>query len=101
MSEQEKRTAEKLADALNALPEDKKDRLLAYAEGMAAMADRDRLAIHRGRRLRPQPFLPRCGRLETHRHRRCHRYTAIQAGRGTVQEERRPDSRRGHRRQMG
>lgn len=44
MSEQEKRTAEKLADALNALPEDKKDRLLAYAEGMAAMADRDRVA---------------------------------------------------------
>lgn len=40
MSEQEKQTAKKLADALNALPEDKKDRLLAYAEGMAAMADR-------------------------------------------------------------
>lgn len=40
MSEQEKQTARKLADALNALPEDKKDRLLAYAEGMAAMADR-------------------------------------------------------------
>lgn len=44
MSEQEKQTAKKLADALNALPEDKKDRLLAYAEGMAAMADRQRTA---------------------------------------------------------
>jgi len=44
MSEQEKQTARKLADALNALPEDKKDRLLAYAEGMAAMADRQREA---------------------------------------------------------
>lgn len=40
MSEKEKQTAEKLAEAMNALPNDAKEHLLAYGEGMAAMAEK-------------------------------------------------------------
>lgn len=38
MSEREKESARKIADALNALPSEKKEFLLGYAEGVAAMA---------------------------------------------------------------
>ena len=37
MSEKEKLVAEKLAEAFDALPESKKERLLGYAEGVADM----------------------------------------------------------------
>ena len=40
MSEKEKQTAEKLAEVMNALPNDAKEHLLAYGEGMAAMAEK-------------------------------------------------------------
>lgn len=40
MSEREKQAAEKLAEALNSLPDEAKEHLLAYGEGMAAMADK-------------------------------------------------------------
>ena len=40
MSEEEKQTAEKLAEAMNALPKEAKEHLLAYGEGMAAMAEK-------------------------------------------------------------
>ena len=38
MSEREKRLAKSLADAVKLLPEGEKQRLLGYAEGVAAMA---------------------------------------------------------------
>lgn len=38
MSEKEKESARKIADALDALPSEKKEFLLGYAEGVAAMA---------------------------------------------------------------
>lgn len=40
MSEREKRIAESLADAVSRLPDSKKEFLLGYAEGVAAMADK-------------------------------------------------------------
>lgn len=40
MSEREKRIAENLADAVSRLPDSKKEFLLGYAEGVAAMADK-------------------------------------------------------------
>lgn len=40
MSEREKQIAEKLAAACEHLPDDKKEFLLGYAEGVAAMAER-------------------------------------------------------------
>lgn len=40
MSEKEKRTAETLAKALEALPDEKKEFLLGYAEGVTAMAEK-------------------------------------------------------------
>ena len=40
MSEKEKQTAEKLAEAMNSLPKEAKEHLLAYGEGMAAMAEK-------------------------------------------------------------
>lgn len=42
MSEKEKRIVEKLAAACEYLPESKKEYLIGYAEGVAAMANRDR-----------------------------------------------------------
>ena len=40
MSESEKRIAESLADAVSRLPDSKREFLLGYAEGVAAMADK-------------------------------------------------------------
>lgn len=40
MSEAERRAAESLANALNALPENKREFLIGYAEGVAAMAEK-------------------------------------------------------------
>lgn len=40
MSEKEKKIAEALADAVNALPDSKKEYLLGFAEGVAAMAEK-------------------------------------------------------------
>lgn len=40
MSEREKQIAENLADAISRLPDNKKEFLLGYAEGVAAMADK-------------------------------------------------------------
>lgn len=40
MSEREKQIAENLADAVSRLPDSKKEFLLGYAEGVAAMADK-------------------------------------------------------------
>lgn len=39
MSEQEKKIGEKLASAFDKLPDGKKEFLLGYAEGVAAMAE--------------------------------------------------------------
>lgn len=40
MSEKEKHIAEKLAKACEILPDSKREYLIGYAEGVAAMADR-------------------------------------------------------------
>lgn len=40
MSEAERRAAESLANALNALPKSKREFLIGYAEGVAAMAEK-------------------------------------------------------------
>lgn len=40
MSEKEKDTAKTLAEAFEALPDSKKEFLLGYAEGVAAMAEK-------------------------------------------------------------
>lgn len=42
MSEREKQIAENLVDAFAKLPDSKKEFLLGYAEGVAAMAERGR-----------------------------------------------------------
>lgn len=42
MSEKEKRIIEKLAAACEYLPESKKEYLIGYAEGVAAMANREK-----------------------------------------------------------
>lgn len=42
MSEKEKDTAKALADAFEALPDNKKEFLLGYAEGVAAMTEQHR-----------------------------------------------------------
>lgn len=40
MSEQEKEIAKTLAEAFNALPDDKKEYLIGFAEGVVTMAER-------------------------------------------------------------
>lgn len=40
MSDREKKTAETIAKVLKVLPEDKKEFLLGYAEGVTAMAEK-------------------------------------------------------------
>ena len=40
MNDKDKDIAETLAEAVKALPEDKREFLLGYAEGVAAMADK-------------------------------------------------------------
>lgn len=40
MSENEKKAAESLAEALNKLPADKREFLIGYAEGVAAMVEK-------------------------------------------------------------
>lgn len=42
MSEREKQIAENLVDAFTKLPDNKKEFLLGYAEGVAAMTERGR-----------------------------------------------------------
>ena len=42
MSEKERHIAEKLADACEKLPDNKKEFLLGYAEGVAAMAEKQK-----------------------------------------------------------
>lgn len=44
MSEQEKNKARRIAEIAEGLPEQEKQILLAFGEGMAAMADRQRTA---------------------------------------------------------
>lgn len=45
MSEKEKAIAEKLGQAFAALPDEKKEYLIGYAEGVAAMAERQQEVI--------------------------------------------------------
>lgn len=47
MSEREKQIAENLAEAVAKLPDNKKEFLLGYAEGVAAMADKAKEAQER------------------------------------------------------
>lgn len=47
MSEREKQIAENLADAISRLPDNKKEFLLGYAEGVAAMADKAKEAAEK------------------------------------------------------
>ena len=47
MSEREKQIAENLADAVSRLPDSKREFLLGYAEGVAAMADKAKGAQER------------------------------------------------------
>lgn len=46
MSEREKQIAEKLAEACEQLPEGKKEFLMGYAEGVAAMAQKPKRKKH-------------------------------------------------------
>lgn len=40
MSDKEKQTARKIADAMTKLPDDKREYLIGFAEGVAAMSDK-------------------------------------------------------------
>lgn len=40
MSEKEKQTASKIAEAMNKLPEEKREYLIGFAEGVAAMSSK-------------------------------------------------------------
>ena len=49
MSEKEKQIAESLAETVASLPEDKREFLLGFAEGVAAMADKRKADAQQGR----------------------------------------------------
>lgn len=54
MPEKEKRIAQALADAYNAVPEAKKEYLIGFAEGVAAMLEHSRATNQQAKELREE-----------------------------------------------